>query len=172
MGPGALPAAAAPRVRELASHMGLKQGDVVKVVHTLKRFVFCRGAGGRIAKIMKDCHVHFCVALDSPELRERVALGNQRRAYEWHAEPAWLRCSVSHIETVTAGPSGAPAGPGAPAAPAALAAVPAKAEAKAEAEAEAEAKADAKDTVAGAAAVPAARSLGKRKAPESRPRAP
>ena len=164
---GALPAP--PRVRELASHMGLKQGDAVRVVRTLKRFVFCQGAGGRIAKIMKDGHVHFCVALDSPELRERVALGNQRRAYEWHAEPAWLRCSVSHIETVTAGPSGAP---GAPAAPAALAAVPAKAEAKAEAEAEAEAKADAKDTVAGAAAVPAARSLGKRKAPESRPRAP
>ena len=157
---GALPAP--PRVRELASHMGLKQGDAVRVVRTLKRFVFCQGAGGRIAKIMKDGHVHFCVALDSPELRERVALGNQRRAYEWHAEPAWLRCSVSHIETVTAGPVGAPA------APAALAAVPAKAEAKAEAEA----KADAKDTVAGAAAVPAARSLGKRKAPESRPRAP
>ena len=111
VGPGALPAAAAPRVRELASHMGLKQGDAVKVVHTLKRFVFCQGAGGRIAKIMKDGHVHFCVALDSPELRERVALGNQRRAYEWHAEPAWLRCSVSHIETVTC------------AAPAALAAV-------------------------------------------------
>ena len=120
---------------------------------------------------MKDCHVHFCVALDSPELRERVALENPRPAYAWHAEPAWLRCSVSHIETVTAGPSGAP---GAPAAPAALAAVPAKADAKAEADAkadakaEAEAKADAKDTVAGAAAVPAARALGKRKAPEAR----
>lgn len=81
--------------------MGFKQGDAVKIVQTLKPFVFCRGGGGRIEKIMKDGHVHFCVALDSPELQERVRLRNKNRVYEWHTELAWLRCRVSHIETVT-----------------------------------------------------------------------
>ena len=128
---------------ELASQLGFKQGDAVKVVHTLKRYVFCRGAGGRIAKIIKDGHVHFCVALDSPELRERVALENPRPAYAWHAEPAWLRCSVSQIERVT------------------------RVE-HAQADAQAHAHAHANDTIAGDAAVPAARARGKRKAPEAR----
>lgn len=80
--------------------------------------------------------MHFCVALDSPELRERLALRNPRPAYEWHAEPAWLRCSVSQIERVT----------------------------RVE-HPQADAQAHANDTIAGAAAAPAA---GKRKAPEAR----
>jgi hypothetical protein len=71
--------------------MGLKQGDSLKVVNTLNRFVLCRCAGGRIAKIMKDCHVHFCVALDSPDLMEHVVFGNEKPPCGlWLAYP--LRC--------------------------------------------------------------------------------
>ena len=40
---------------------------------------------------MKDCHVHFCVALDSPDLLEHVVFGNEKPPCGlWLAYP--LRC--------------------------------------------------------------------------------
>jgi hypothetical protein len=98
---------------ELPSHMSFKTGDTVKVVRTLKPFSFCHGAVGRIAKMVKDGHVHFCVEFDSPDLQDRTKLANKKQIYKWHTDLAWLCCRDSHIETVTA------PGPGARGAPAA-----------------------------------------------------
>jgi hypothetical protein len=102
--PATLPRAA--RVKELKVHMGFRQGDTVKVVQTLKPFPFCLGATGRIDKIIKDGHVHFCVELDDPALRERLKLRNST-AYQWHTDLAMMRCRISHIQRVPPTPAAA-----------------------------------------------------------------
>lgn len=98
---------------ELPSHKSFKTGDTVKVVRTLKPFSFCHGAVGRIAKIVKDGHVHFCVEFDSPDLQDRTKLANKKQIYKWHTDLAWLCCRDSHIETVTAPAPGAQDAPAA-----------------------------------------------------------
>ena len=104
----AVPLAATPpkaaRVRELEVHMGFRKGDTVTVVQTLKPFTFCRGAFGRIAKIVKDGHVHFCVELDDPALQERLKLSN-KAGYQWQTDLAMMRCRISHIQKVAAPPT-------------------------------------------------------------------
>jgi len=92
---------------ELNCHMSFKGGDTVKIIKTLKTHTFCRGEVGRIKKIVKDGHVHFCVEFDSPDLQERIKLANKKQVYEWQTDLTWLRCQISHIETVTA-PCSAP----------------------------------------------------------------
>jgi hypothetical protein len=100
-----LPATLPPtRVQELKVHMGFRQGDTVKVVQTLKPFPFCLGAIGRIDKIIKDGHVHFCVEFNDPALQELLKLIN-RPVYQWHTDLAMMRCRISHIEHVTVPPT-------------------------------------------------------------------
>ena len=100
----AVPLPRAARVKELKVHMGFRQGDSVKVVQTLKHFPFCLGAIGRIDKIVKDGHVHFCVELEDPALRERLKLLN-RPVYEWHTDLAMMRCRISHIQHAAVPPT-------------------------------------------------------------------
>jgi hypothetical protein len=92
-----------PRVRQLKSHMNFKIGDTVRIVKTLKNFTFCCGEVGRINKIVKDGHVHFCIELDSLGLQERIKLANRTPLVVWQADLplSWLRCQISHIEIVT-----------------------------------------------------------------------
>ena len=101
----------APKAKseELNCHLSFKGGDTVKIIKTLKSHTFCRGEVGRIKKIVKDGHVHFCVEFESPDLQERIKLANRKQIYEWQTDLAWLRCQVSHIQTVTAtAPSSTP----------------------------------------------------------------
>ena len=80
--------------------MSFKGGDTVKIIKTLKTHTFCRGEVGRIKKIVKDGHVHFCVEFDSRDLQERIKLANRKQVYEWQTDLTWLRCQVSHIQKV------------------------------------------------------------------------
>jgi len=97
----AVPLPPKAKSEELNCHMSFKGGDTVKIIKTLKTHTFCRGEVGRIKKIVKDGHVHFCVEFDSRDLQERIKLANRKQIYEWQTDLTWLRCQVSHIQTVT-----------------------------------------------------------------------
>lgn len=86
---------------ELKTYQTFRINDKVKVLKNLQCFPFCVGQTGFIRKIVKDGHVHFCIELDDPSIREKVKQVNDTRVpYKWFTEPTWLRCILSHIVAV------------------------------------------------------------------------
>jgi hypothetical protein len=74
----------------------------VKIVRTLKHYVFCVEQTGTIRKIMKDGKVHLCIEPNDPAIKERVKQTNARfgTGYQWFTDHTLLRCQVSHIEKI------------------------------------------------------------------------
>lgn len=91
-------------VQELSSHACFRVGDPVKIKTTYKAMHFCRGLHGRIVKIVKDGHTHFCIAFTDEVLKKNIKFANQTTLQykEWHTDLECLRCTVAQIEALPA----------------------------------------------------------------------
>lgn len=98
------------KVQELSSHSCFRVGDNVKVTSTYKALHFCRGLHGRIAKIVKDGHTHFCIEFADDALKKNIKFATETTLlYKvWHTDLEWMRCTVAQIEALPA-PAPAPA---------------------------------------------------------------
>jgi hypothetical protein len=83
---------------DVQEHMQLHVGDQVNVVKSALATSFCVGAGGVVARIVKDNRrVHFCVRLHDAELGKRVQAAAKHFKYPWLDDWTLLRCQLSHL---------------------------------------------------------------------------